>query len=198
MKGAAAAITRDDLLAQVNSDIPTIFRYATHAKHDSVYNTPPTFAVYLLRNFLAWAKAEGGLTQLEARNREKARAIYETVDRHPDLYRCAVDSPSNRSRMNVVFRLPSAALEAQFLIEAEAGGFIGIKNHPAVGGLRISLYNGISIDDVYLLRDFMEEFADNYYKIKYTSAARSPLPCQGSAPRGAGGGRSLQRAVAVS
>ncbi len=161
--GMTLVIIRDDLVARCSRQIPKILRYSTHAEHDSVYNTPPSFAVYLLRNFFAWAKSVGGLAQLEAWNRDKARILYAALDRHPALYRCAVTQAASRSRMNIVFRLPSSALETQFINAAAAAGITGLKNHPAVGGLRISLYNGVSVEDVQHLRGFMEDFAAAYY-----------------------------------
>ena len=166
--GITVVILRDDIFARCSQQIPKILRYATHAEHDSVYNTPPSFAVYLLRNFFAWAKSVGGLAQLQAWNRDKARILYAALDRHPALYRCAVTQAASRSRMNIIFRLPSSALDTQFLNAAAAAGITGLKNHPAVGGLRVSLYNGVSVADVQHLRDFMEDFAAAYYpKIEY-------------------------------
>lgn len=166
--GLTLVIIRDDIFSQCSQQIPKILRYCTHAEHDSVYNTPPSFAVYLLRNFFAWAKSVGGLTQLEAWNRDKAHILYAALDRHPALYRCAVTQAASRSRMNIIFRLPSSALDTQFLNAAAAAGITGLKNHPAVGGLRVSLYNGVSVADVQHLRDFMEDFAAAYYpKIEY-------------------------------
>lgn len=187
--GITLVLIRDDLLARCSRQIPTIWRYATHAEHDSVYNTPPSFAVYLLRNFFAWAKSVGGLAKLEAWNRDKARILYAVLDRHPELYRCAVTQSASRSRMNIVFRLPGSALEAQFLSAAAAAGITGLRNHPAVGGLRVSLYNGVSVADAQYLSDFMEDFAATYQRKAETLARCSPsiskmlAPLSGCTPR---------------
>jgi len=156
--GMVVVIVKNDLIARGRSDIPAIWQYRVHAETNSLYHTPPGFSIYLLHNFLSWAESIGGLVQLEAWNAEKSRLLYAIVDRFPDFYRCLV-APEIRSRMNVVFRLPTELLEQQFLSEAERANMIGLTNHPAVGGLRVSLYNGVELEAVERLCDFMESFA---------------------------------------
>ena len=145
--GVTLVIANKDFLAQGRKDLPKILRYATHAENDSLFNTPPTFAIYLVRNVLAWVKAQGGLAQIEQWNREKAALLYACIDRHPGFYRSPVEQAS-RSTMNVVFRLPTPALDAQFVEEARKANMVGLKGHRTTGGIRASLYNAVSVRDV--------------------------------------------------
>jgi len=156
--GVAIVIARKDWIAGARKDIPTILRYETHATNASLYNTPPTFGIYLVRNVLAWVKEAGGLAAMERQNREKARLLYAAIDERPGFYRCPVDRGS-RSVMNVVFRLPSEALEGEFVAEAKTLRMVGLKGHRSVGGIRVSPYNAVSIEWVSALVDFMKEFA---------------------------------------
>jgi phosphoserine aminotransferase len=155
--GIAVAIMKQELVDAGRKDIPTIWRYGTYAKNNSLYNTPPTFAIYLVRGVLRWVKAQGGLEKIEAVNIEKARKLYGAIDAAPDYYKCPVDKAA-RSRMNVVWRLPSEALEEKFAKEAEKAGLIGLKGHRSVGGMRASLYNAVSLQDVEKLCGWMSEF----------------------------------------
>ena len=156
--GVVVVIARKDLVAAGRLDIPAIFQYRTYAAHNSLYNTPPTFAIYLVRNVLAWARDQGGLAQIERRNRDKARLVYGVVDAHPTFYRCPVE-PGSRSVMNVVFRLPTDALENRFIAQAEERGMVGLKGHRSVGGIRVSLYNAVPVDWARALAEHMAGFA---------------------------------------
>jgi len=156
--GVVVAVARKDFIARGRRDIPKILRYSTHADNDSLYNTPPTFGVYLVRNVLAWMKEQGGLVAIERRNREKAQLLYGTIDRISSFYRCPVERES-RSVMNIVFRLPSEALEERFVSDANKRRMIGLKGHRSVGGIRVSAYNAVSVEDIRVLTSFMEEFA---------------------------------------
>lgn len=156
--GIVIAIARKDLVESGRKDIPKIFRYKTHAEARSLYNTPPTFSVYLVRNVLLWLKEQGGLDAMEKRNREKGQVIYGAIDAAPDFYRCPVEKKS-RSLMNVVFRLPTEALEEQFVSEAKKAKMIGVKGHRVVGGIRVSTYNAVSLEAVTAMAGFMGEFA---------------------------------------
>lgn len=156
--GLCVVVAHREFLKKERKDLPKIFRYGVHAENRSLYNTPPTFAVYLVRNVLAWAKAQGGLPAMEVRNRRKARRLYGVLDAHSSFYRCPV-APGSRSVMNVVFRLPSPALEEQFLSEAKAAGMMGLKGHRSVGGIRVSLYNAVEPTWVEALAAFAEDFA---------------------------------------
>jgi phosphoserine aminotransferase len=144
--------------AQVDH-VPTMLRYATHVAKQSLYNTPPSFSIYMVRNVLRWVKANGGLAGMEARNRAKANVLYGVFDELPDFYRCPVD-PASRSVMNVVFRLPSEDLEKQFVDEAKAERMVGLKGHRSVGGCRASIYNAMAPEGVDVLAQFMREFAE--------------------------------------
>jgi phosphoserine aminotransferase len=155
--GVVMAIVRKDLVAAGRKDIPKIFQLRTHADNKSLYNTPPTFGVYMVRNVLAWLKGLGGLDAIEARNRKKAARLYAAIDAQPGLYQCPVERES-RSLMNVVFRLPSEADEERFAREAKKAGMIGLKGHRSVGGVRVSLYNAVEPAWVDALADFMGEF----------------------------------------
>jgi phosphoserine aminotransferase len=156
--GVLLAIARKDLVERGRKDIPAIFQYRTYSQHNSLYNTPPTFAIYLVRNVLAWVKEQGGLLEIERRNREKARLIYGAVDAHPDFYRCPVELGS-RSVMNAVFRLPTPELEDAFVSRAAQQQMVGLKGHRSVGGIRVSLYNAIPVEWAQALASFMADFA---------------------------------------
>ena len=155
--GVVMAIVRKELVAAGRKDVPKIFQLRTHADAKSLYNTPPTFGVYMIRNVLAWLKELGGLDAVERRNREKANRLYAAIDAQPAVYRCPVERES-RSLMNVVFRLPSEADEDRFCKEAEKLGMIGLKGHRSVGGIRVSLYNAVEPAWVDALAGFMADF----------------------------------------
>jgi phosphoserine aminotransferase len=156
--GVVVVIVKKELVASGRKDIPTIFQYRTAADNNSLYNTPPTFAIYLMRNVLAWAKDIGGMPAMEKRNLEKASTLYEAIDQSGGFYLCPVENQS-RSVMNVVFRLPSEPLEEKLVLEAKKAKMVGIKGHRSVGGIRISLYNAVNIEWVRTLTSFMKEFA---------------------------------------
>ncbi len=159
--GVLLAVVRQELVERGRKDIPAIFQYRTYAQHNSLYNTPPTFAIYLVRHVLAWVKEQGGPAQIERWNREKARLIYGAVDARPDFYRCPVE-PDSRSVMNAIFRLPSPALEDEFGAEAAQQGMVGLKGHRSVGGIRVSLYNAVPVAWAQALAEFMAGFAQRH------------------------------------
>jgi phosphoserine aminotransferase len=135
-----------------------MLNYATHVEKDSLYNTPPCFSIYMVRNVLLWVKEQGGLKAMETRNRAKGDRLYQTIEAHSGFYRCPVDKES-RSYMNVVFRLPNEDLEAKFVAEAKDNGLSGLKGHRSVGGCRASIYNAMEMAGIEALVQFMEEFA---------------------------------------
>lgn len=155
--GVALVIARKDLIEKGRTDIPKIFRYSTHAAERSLYNTPPTFSIYLVRNVLDIVKRGGGLAAMETRNLEKARLLYDAIDARPDFYSCPVEK-SARSTMNVVFNLPSEALEGEFVSAAQKAGMVGLKGHRSVGGIRASIYNAVPVEWVRALAGFMNDF----------------------------------------
>jgi len=156
--GVTVVVARRDLVESGRSDIPAIFQYRTFAENNSLYNTPPTFAIYLMKCVLEWVRDSGGLEQIQRWNTAKAELVYGAIDRHADFYHCPVERES-RSRMNVVFRLPSEADDKRFLAEAECRGMIGLKGHRSTGGVRVSLYNAIPVAWAATLADFMEDVA---------------------------------------
>ncbi len=156
--GLVVAIADKDFIQKGRKDIPKILRYATHAENDSLYNTPPTFAIYLMRNVLAWVKEVGGLAQIEAWNHEKAALLYGALEKMSGFYKAPVEKES-RSVMNIVFRLPTEALEEQFVAEAKKNGMVGLKGHRSAGGIRVSAYNAVSVENIKTLVSFMERFA---------------------------------------
>ena len=157
--GVALVIIRRDLAESGNKDIPTMLRYSTYVDKDSMFNTPPTFAIYILKLITDWMKAKGGLAVIEEINNAKSEALYELLDRS-EFYRSPV-SPGSRSKMNVVFRLPSEELEAKFVKEAAQEGMTGLKGHRSVGGIRASIYNAMPIAGVEKLIDFMIQFEND-------------------------------------
>lgn len=156
--GVVVIVAKKTFLEGARKDIPKIFRYQTHAEASSLYNTPPTLAIYLVRNVLAWMEEQGGLPAMERRNRAKAEALYGCLDALSGFYTAPVERAS-RSMMNVVFRLPSEALEDQFVAEAKKAGMVGLKGHRTTGGIRVSTYNAVSERDVLTLVEFMKSFA---------------------------------------
>jgi phosphoserine aminotransferase len=155
--GVTVVIVRRDLLARVPAGLPSLLDYRLLAEHGSLYNTPPTFAVYVLGLVLRWARAVGGVEELAQRNRAKAGLLYGTIDESAGFYRGHA-RPESRSLMNVTFRLRSEELEAAFAKEATAEGLDGLKGHRSVGGLRASLYNALPLASVEALVGFMREF----------------------------------------
>jgi phosphoserine aminotransferase len=155
--GVTLVIIRKDLIDKARKDIPKIFRYATHAKENSLYNTAPTFAIYMVRNVLAWLKDSGGLAVMEKRNAQKAALLYGAIDASGGFYRNWVEK-DDRSLMNVVFRLPSEALDAKFVEQAKDAGMVGLKGHRLVGGIRASVYNAVSVEGCETLARFMGTF----------------------------------------
>jgi|SRR5680860_479368 len=155
--GVTVVIIRKDLLENIPSSIPSMLRYDIHAKNDSLYNTPPSFTVYMVNLVLHWLKNNGGLDAAEKRNEEKAALIYEAIDNSGGYYRGHARKDS-RSRMNITFRLPNEELEKTFAAEAATQDMIGLKGHRSVGGLRASIYNAMSIEGCRALVDFMKVF----------------------------------------
>jgi phosphoserine aminotransferase len=155
--GLVVVIVRKDVVAGGRRDIPTIFQYRTHAETNSLYNTPPTFSVYLLRNVLDEYKRAGGLAALEKLNREKGQLLYDAIEQRPDFYESPVEKES-RSYMNVVFTLKTPELEAEFVAEAQKHGMVGLKGHRSVGGIRASIYNPVPLEAVRSLAEFMHGF----------------------------------------
>ncbi len=154
--GLTIVIVREDLLGGALPITPTVCDFACQAASGSRVNTPPTWAVFIAGLVFKWLRAEGGLEEMARRNASKARILYDLID-SGDFYRCPV-SPAARSTVNVCFRLGGEALEREFLAEAEGRGFLNLKGHSAIGGIRASLYNAVSEESVRALAAFMDGF----------------------------------------
>src|SRR5580700_1391427 len=157
--GATVVIIRKDLAERADKNLPTILQYRTHIKEKSLYHTPPTFAIYIIGLVMEWIEAEGGITAIEKRNETKAKLLYDTIEASKGFYRCPVEM-SSRSKMNVVFRVAGGNedIEKQFAGEAAEAGLVGTPGHRSVGGMRVSLYNAVTIAAVEALTCFMHEF----------------------------------------
>ncbi|WP_057912496.1 3-phosphoserine/phosphohydroxythreonine transaminase [Peribacillus muralis] len=158
--GITVVIIRKDLITDSDS-IPTMLNYSIHSKNNSLYNTPPTLAIYLLSLVLDWAKEQGGVEKIAENNEEKAKVIYDVIDASDGFYKGHAQSDS-RSFMNITFTLPSEEAEAQFLKEVTQAGFVGLNGHRSIGGCRASIYNAVPLSHCQDLADFMKKFQEAY------------------------------------
>lgn len=156
--GVTAVLLRESWLASANKKVPTMLRYNTHVKNNSLYNTPPSFGVYMLNLVLGWIENLGGLSAMAQRNEQKAKFLYDAIDGSNGYYRGHAE-PNSRSLMNVTFRLPSEELEKKFVSEAQKAGMVGLAGHRLVGGIRASIYNAIGPESCQALASFMNDFA---------------------------------------
>jgi phosphoserine aminotransferase len=154
--GVVICIIREDLLGKVPANLPNLLDYKALADENSLLNTPPCWSIYIVGLVLKWAKGLGGLQAIEKRNQAKADLVYKAIDESGGYYRG--HAKSDRSRMNITFRLPSEPLEDQFASEAKKSDLIGLKGHRSVGGMRASLYNALPVEASESLVRFMKEF----------------------------------------
>jgi phosphoserine aminotransferase len=154
--GVTLVIIRDDLVERGSKDLPTMLQYRTHAKNDSMYNTPPTFAIYLVGLVLKWIKSNGGLTGVGEVNQRKAAKLYAYLDQSR-LFK-GTAAPDSRSQMNVTFVTGNADLDTKFCSAATKAGFDGLKGHRSVGGMRASIYNAFPEAGVDALIEFLRKF----------------------------------------
>jgi phosphoserine aminotransferase len=156
--GVTIVIVRRELAERADPKLPSLLQYRTEIREHSLFHTPPTFAVYIVGVMLEWIEAQGGAAALEKLNVAKAKLLYDAID-ESSLYNCPVET-SSRSMMNVVFRVAGGdeETEKQFAAEAAGKGLVGIVGHRSVGGMRVSLYNAVTIDAVEALVSFMQEF----------------------------------------
>ena len=154
--GLALVIVKNELMERCPAEVGVFLRYSTHAADKSLYNTPNTWAVYILKLVTEWMDTLGGVAGMQKINEKKARTLYDTID-SSGFWRAPADRES-RSIMNVVWRLPSEELEEQFVSESKKAGMVGLKGHRSVGGLRASIYNAVGQDAVDALVGFMKEF----------------------------------------
>lgn len=159
--GLAVVVIRKDLAERVSDKVPVFFRYKTHLAENSLYNTPPCFAIYILMLTTRWLLKQGGVEGIAERNRRKAARLYEAIDGSGGFYR-GTAMKEYRSDMNVTWRLPSEELEERFCKEASAAGLKTLKGHRSVGGIRASIYNAFPTEGVDALIEFMREFQRKY------------------------------------
>lgn len=155
--GVTVVIIRKDLLERSPENLPTMLNYNTHASKKSLYNTPPTFGIYLLGKVLNWVEQQGGVEAVARQNEFKAGLIYDAIDASDGFYKGHAQ-PESRSLMNVTFNLATEELEKKFLAEAKEAGFVGLAGHRSIGGCRASIYNAVPVESCEALRDFMLEF----------------------------------------
>ncbi|MDR1562931.1 MAG: 3-phosphoserine/phosphohydroxythreonine transaminase [Dysgonamonadaceae bacterium] len=154
--GVAFVIIREDILGKVSRKIPTMLDYKTHIKENSLYNTPPVVPIYAMLQTLKWVKSIGGVAEIQRRNRQKARMLYEEIDRN-SLFR-GTAAIEDRSLMNICFVMNDPSLETEFLHFAVERGMVGIKGHRSVGGFRASTYNALPAEAVNALIETMQDF----------------------------------------
>ena len=162
--GVAFGIIREDMLARIVRDLPTMVNYRTHVENNSMFNTPPVFPIYVLKETLRWLKSIGGVPEIHRRNVAKAQLLYDEIDRNP-LFRGTVEK-EDRSLMNICFVMADGyeELAPLFMEEAKARGIVGIKGHRLAGGFRASCYNALPIESVQVLVECMREFAEKHAK----------------------------------
>lgn len=154
--GVTLVIVREDLLGNAMDFTPTMFNYVTHAENGSMYNTPPTYSIYILKLVLEWIKEKGGIEKLQELNEEKAAVLYDFLD-SSKLFKGTV-VPEDRSLMNIPFVTGNEELDAKFVKEAKEAGFVNLKGHRTVGGMRASIYNAMPKEGVEKLVEFMKNF----------------------------------------
>ena len=158
--GVTMIVMRKSFLETAREDIPAILSYKTHAKADSLYNTPPVFPIYVTGLTLKWIEEGGGLAVIEKRNREKAALIYDALDAYPDFYEPTVIQKEDRSLMNITFRIRDTEREKSFLSGAQERKMDGLKGHRSVGGFRASIYNAFPVEGCVALAEYLHEFAE--------------------------------------
>jgi phosphoserine aminotransferase len=154
--GLTIVIIREDLIGNAMDITPTMLNYQTHSDNGSMFNTPPCYTIYIAGLVFKWIKSLGGLEEMKKINTEKAKLIYDFLD-SSELFKGTV-VPEARSLMNIPFVTGNAELDAKFVAESKAAGFVNLKGHRSVGGMRASVYNAMPIEGVKKLVDFMKKF----------------------------------------
>lgn len=163
ISGLACVIIRKDMIERsAKKNIPSMLKYSVHSENNSLFNTPPTFAIYMFALEMQWLLEQGGLEAVHAKNVQKAKVLYDFIDHSEGFYKAHAREGS-RSLMNVSFFIHNKELEPLFVKEAEEAGMIGLKGHRLLGGLRASIYNAISLEQVQSLCAFMKEFERKYH-----------------------------------
>jgi len=158
--GIAICIVREDLLDRVDPNTPTMQKWSTHAKANSLFNTCPVMPIYMCGLALQYNKSLGGVAAIEETNRKKAKILYDAMDNSGGFYTGFAEKES-RSLMNITFNLPTPELEAKCVVEGLENGLVGLKGHRSIGGMRASIYNAMPTEGVQALVDFMKEFQEN-------------------------------------
>ncbi len=156
--GLTVVIIREDLIGEPQDITPTMFRYSTHSENGSMFNTPPCYCIYMLGLVLEWLDSLGGLEEMKKINEKKAGLLYDYLDAS-DMFSATVEGDS-RSMMNVPFVTGNADLDKKFIAEATAAGFVNLKGHRSVGGMRASIYNAMPVEGVEALVAFMKKFEE--------------------------------------
>lgn len=159
--GVTLAIIKKDFLATARTNLPTMLKYATFAEKDSLYNTPPVFAIYMVNKTLHWIKNQGGVDVVAARNAAKAKLIYDVIDQSEGFY-IGHAEPAYRSKMNITFNLQTSEMEKDFIAQGKAAGFVGINGHRSVGGCRASAYNAVPVEACEALAEYMKQYQKNH------------------------------------
>ena len=155
--GVVVVVAKKSLVEKSLETLPTMLRYDTFYKKNSLYNTPPAFSIYIVGKVVRWIKNQGGLAEMAKRNAKKAEILYAAIDNSNSFYKGHAEKGS-RSLMNVTFRLPNEELESKFVSQALENNLSGVKGHRSVGGMRASIYNAMTLEGVETLADFMEKF----------------------------------------
>lgn len=158
--GLTVVIIRDDLIGNADASCPTMLNYETHSEKNSLYNTPPTYSIYMAKLVFEWLKDLGGMKEMERMNREKAELLYSYIE-ESEMFHSPVEKNS-RSLMNIPFVSTSKELDALFVKEAKEAGLETLKGHRSVGGMRASIYNAMPVEGVQALVEFMRNFEKNH------------------------------------
>ena len=156
--GVTVVIIREDLIGEALPFTPTMLKYSTHAGNGSMYNTPPTYAIYICKLVYQWIKDLGGIKKMQELNEKKAKILYDFLD-NSKMFKGTV-VPEDRSLMNVPFITGNDELDAKFVAESKAAGFVNLKGHRSVGGMRASIYNAMPVEGVEKLVEFMKKFEE--------------------------------------
>ncbi len=157
--GVTLVVVREDLIDRVPDNVPTLLKWKTEAEKNSLFHTPPCFAIYICKLALEYWREFGGITEIEKQNREKAKILYDVIDSSEGFYRGHARMDS-RSLMNVTFTLENSDLEAKAVAEGLERDLVGLKGHRSVGGMRASIYNAMSLEGVKKLASFLTEFKE--------------------------------------
>ena len=150
-------MAKKEFLKGRDKNLPIMMNYETYADHESLYNTPPVFGIYMVGLMAKWLLGQGGLVEVQKHNIAKAKVVYDALDAHPDFYKPHAQKES-RSLMNVTFNLPTKELEAKFAAEGAAQGLVSLKGHRSIGGIRASIYNAMPLAGCEALANYMEDF----------------------------------------